>query len=241
MQSLKDFVHETDVLQTLSHQNVIQFHGLCLKGKAIFMLLEPVKSCNLLEHVRTAQFSLSHGEVLEMAFDIVTGMAYLHKQGIVHRNLTASNIVIGENGKCKISNFQQALIRKQGVSLSRKSTAGKVRWMAVEVLSNSQYSMMSDVWSYGILLYELATQGQTPYPSLTDGLVCHKVPSGHRMSAPPGCPSGLYNIMTKCWVEVPRQRPSSDILQGSIEPKTKSGKRVRTKSLRKRVLGRRSM
>ena len=215
--SLKDFVHETEVLQTLSHQNVIQFHGFCPKGKTIFMVLGPVKSCNLLQHIRTSQFSLSHGDVLQMAFEIVGSMAYLHKQGIIHRNLSASNIVIGENNKCKISNFQQALMRKQGVSMSSKSTTGKVRWMAVEVLSNNQYSMMSDVWSYGILLYELATQGQTPYPDLTDGLVCLKVPSGHRMSAPPGCPTGLFNIMANCWQEIPCQRPSSDKVQGSIE------------------------
>ena len=216
-QPLNDFLHETEVLQTLSHQNVTQFHGFCSKGRALFMVLEPLKSCNLLQQIRESQFSLAHGEVLEMALDIVSGMAYLHKQGIIHRNLTASNIVIGNDNNCKISNFQQALIRKQGVSLSGKSTAANVRWMAVEVLSNNQYSMMSDVWSYGILLYELATQGQIPYPNMTDGLVCHRVPDGYRMPAPLGCPMGLYDVMTDCWKEGSRHRPTSDQLQGSIE------------------------
>ena len=214
---LGDFLHEVEVLQTLSHEHVIAFLGLCPKGKTKFIVLESVKSHNLLQCIQTLPSPLRHTEVFDMALQVASGMAHLHMQGVVHRYLSASNIMIGDDNKCKIANFQQALLRKQGISLPGKKIEGNVRWMAIEVLSNDQYSTMSDVWSYGIFLYELATQGQTPYSELTNGLVCHKVPDGHRISAPPACPPGLYNIMYSCWNENPRHRPTFNVLKGSIE------------------------
>ena len=217
-QPLGLLVHEAEALQTLSHPHVIGFLGICPKGMTIFIVMEPVEVCNLLQYLRTLKFSLNHSRVLEMALHVASGMAYLHKQGIIHRNLSASNVMIGDDGKCKIANFQHALLHKQGgVSLSSKKLDGNVRWMAVEVLSNNQYSTMADVWSYGIFLYELSTQGQTPYPGLTDGLVCYKVPEGYCMSAPPGCPVGLYDIMASCWKESTRHRPTSNEIQSRIE------------------------
>ena len=215
--SIGDFLHEAEVLKMLSHPCIIKLQALCSKGKVILMVLESVKHYNLLKYMQVAQLSLSNSGILEMADEIANGMAYLHKQGIIHRNLSASSIIISNETKCKISNFHWAVIGKQGMTLASDNVPRKVRWMAVEVLSNNKYSMMSDVWSYGVCLYELVTNGQTPYFDMTDEVVCQKVQDGYRMLAPPVCPKGLYEIMTKCWKEGECHRPTFYQIQSSIE------------------------
>ena len=214
---LSDFLHEAEVLKTLNHQYVSNLHGLCSRGQYIFVVLEAMKHINVLQYLHDSYMPSNHNTVLEMSRQIANGMAYIHKQGITHRNLCASAIMIGDDMNFKISNFQFALLRNQGVPLPKESKFVSVRWMAAEVLFNNQYSKMSDVWSYGILLYEIATSGQTPYPNMTSIEVCDKIPGGYRMPAPPLCPVGLYNLMCQCWrADIP-ERPTFDQVQKNIE------------------------
>ena len=214
MVSLKNVLHEAEVLKMLSHPGIIKLHGICTKSKVIFMVFECVKHCNLLQYIQAIQLSLNHNRILVLSDEIADGMAYLHKQGIIHQYLSASSIMISEKMNCKISNFHQALLSKQGVALALPAM---VRWNAVEVLSNNQCSTMSDIWSYGVLLYELASHGQTPYSDMTDDVVCQRVTDGYRMPTPPSCPKGLYDIMMKCWKEGPRHRPTFNEILSSIK------------------------
>lgn len=211
-QPLKEFVHEAELLQTLSHQSIISFHGLCPQGK-VFVILEEVKSHNFLQCLQTLHFPLSHAEMLEKAIDVARGVAYLHRQGIILRCLSASSIMIGCDNKCKITKFKQATTQKE---FAPYQSLADTRWMAIEVLSKNQYSFKSDVWAFGIFLYELVSHGQTPYPDLeTDGIVCMKVKDGHRMLAPPGYLTG--DVMEECWKTDPKQRPTFDQINGKLE------------------------
>ena len=214
---LRDFLHEAEVLKTLDNPYITRFNGLCSKGDVIFMVLDLVKHSTLLQYLQNTDVPLNHGTILEMSMQVANGLSYLHKQGIIHRNLSASRIMVSNEMICQISNFQYALLRKQGLALSKENKALNVRWMAVEVLSNNTYSKMSDVWSYGVFLYELATWGQTPYPDLTLQSVLEKVLDGYRMLAPPVCPIGLYDIMVQCWKENPYERPIIDHVRKNIE------------------------
>ena len=225
-----DFLQEAEVLKPLVHENVIKLHGLCPKGNKVFIVLDYMNHSNMLQYLQAVGCSVSHATMLQMSCQVANGMEYLQKQGVIHRNLSASSIMVSDDMMCKISNFHQALVRNQRGTLSKDKQGAKVRWMPVEVLSDDRYSMKSDVWSYGMFLYELASWGETPYPGMTNKDVCEKVPDGYRMSSPPVCPIGLHEIMLQCWKENPLERPTFDQLQKSVKNLISQDKRWETDS-----------
>lgn len=215
--NVTDFLQEAEVLKTVAHPHVIKLHGLCSTSAKPFIVFDLVKHINLLNYLHDVGCTLTRTKMLQMSSQIANGMVFLQKQGIIHRNLSASNIMVSDDMTIRIANFSCALVQNQKDNLTKNMKAAKIRWMPVEVISNNQYSMKCDIWSYGVLLYELASWGDAPYPRMTDAEVKRKVPDGYRMSAPPACPSGLYEIMLQCWKENPLHRPAFNQLQKNIE------------------------
>lgn len=137
---------------------------------------------------------------------------------IIHRDLAARNILVGEDHKCKVADFGFARDIMTSLVYERKSEGRlPIRWMAPESLYDNIFSVKSDIWSFGVLIWEIVTLGSTPYPGISAATVMKKVRDGYRLDKPEHCRRELYNIMYYCWDEDPKERPSFDELVDRLE------------------------
>ncbi|XP_043202608.1 proto-oncogene tyrosine-protein kinase receptor Ret-like [Amphibalanus amphitrite] len=163
-------------------------------------------------------------ELIGYAWQIARGMSYLVEMKMVHRDLAARNVLLAAGGVCKISDFGLTRDVYEG-SLYQKTSKGRVpvKWMAIESLEEHIYTSKSDVWSFGVLLWELVTLGATPYPGVTPERLCHLLKSGYRMDRPPSCTQDMYSIMRQCWEELPSSRPTFSELTMWFDKMLQSG------------------
>uniref|UniRef100_A0A671KEF6 Fyn related Src family tyrosine kinase n=1 Tax=Sinocyclocheilus anshuiensis TaxID=1608454 RepID=A0A671KEF6_9TELE len=148
---------------------------------------------------------------IEMGAQVASGMAYLELQNYIHRDLAARNVLVGDNNVCKVADFGLARVI-QNVYEAKEGTKFPVKWTAPEAIHENKFTIKSDVWSFGILLYEIVTFGQMPYPTMTNFQVVQQLPKGYRMPCPLNCPKYLYDIMYECWKDSPADRPTFETL-----------------------------
>jgi serine/threonine protein kinase len=177
------------------------------------MVFEFMNQGNLVDLVRAKQKQLYPAELLLISTHILNGMCYLEENNIIHRDLALRNVLITQNSDghyvAKISDFGLSRFGNQGIySLSSTSANLPIKWTAPESALYGQYNNKTDVWSFGIALWELYSYGMTPYPSMTNDEALNNVVKGYRMPAPENCPENIYKIMLKCWAAEPSERPS---------------------------------
>jgi len=216
VKSLKDqnkaaqaFLAEASVMTSLNHKNLIQLLGVVLPDKntqnQIYVVLEFMTKGALLEYLRSrGRAVVTQNNLLQFASDIASGMEYLEKKKLVHRDLAARNILISDKCTAKVSDF--GLARDANFNLE----GGKfpVKWTAPEALKHSQFSNKSDVWSYGITLWEMWSFGRVPYPKVHVKDLLNKIMNGYRMDSPENCHQKVYQLMKSCWLKDPKLRPS---------------------------------
>lgn len=157
-------------------------------------------------------------ELLEFARQVAVGMDFLAKNRVVHRDLAARNVLVCSNKTVKISDFGLSRDIYQE-NLYRKTGTGKlpIKWLALESLTHQVYTSQSDVWSFGVLLYEICTLGGNPYPLLSTSNLIAKLKSGYRMEQPSSCADELYALMLSCWSAMPIERPTFSCLQARLQ------------------------
>ena len=215
--SPQEFLQEAALMKKLRHQKLIQLYAVCTKEEPIYIITELMKHGSLLEFLRGDGRSLKLPQLIDMSVQVASGMAYLEEQNYIHGDLAARNILVGENMICKVADFGLARIIDEDIYEAHTGAKFPIKWTSPEAALYNRFTIKSDVWSFGIVLYEIITYSRFPYPGMTNAEVLEKIQTGYRMGCPPNCPQQLHNVMTDCWREEPANRPKFEILQWHLE------------------------
>ncbi|XP_022111654.1 mitogen-activated protein kinase kinase kinase A-like [Acanthaster planci] len=210
----EDFLEELRTMTSIGHHpNVVSLLGACRRQEVLYVALEYLPRGDLRSYLRTARSqsdsdedALSPERLVNFALNVAKGMEHLAKTGVIHRDLAARNILLGKGLIAKVSDF--GLSRGEDIYVQTSTRRVPVRWSAIESLRYKKYTIKSDVWSFGIVLWEIATLGGTPYPNIRSELLPEKLKRGYRMPKPENCDEKSYTLMRKCWEEDPKNRPT---------------------------------
>lgn len=210
-EAIRSFTTEACLMTSLRHKNLVRLLGITIDGPNICLVTEFMEKGSLSEYMRTrGRQRVTLMDQIRFAKDTCSGMAYLESKKVVHRDLAARNILIAEDYTAKVCDFGLAS-REKFSDINMNSGKGcriPIKWTAPESLRLGEFSSKSDMWSFGILLYEIYSFGRLPYPKIPVDDVLKYVESGYRMEAPEGCPSKIYEIMKRAWSAEPKDRPT---------------------------------
>ena len=206
-------IEEIRHLLKLHHPKLVQVYGACTKEEPVYIVMELMKQGSLLEYLRGEGKSLKLPQLINIATHVATGMAYLEEQNCAHYNLAARNILVGEHLLCKVADFGLARVIDEDIYEANTGAKFPIIWTAPEAAMYNRFTIKSDVWSMGIVMYETITYGRFPYPGMTNAQVLEELQQGYRMPRPMGCPDKLYNVMLDCWREDPASRPTFETLR----------------------------
>ncbi|XP_053223578.1 fibroblast growth factor receptor 1 isoform X2 [Podarcis raffonei] len=222
---LSDLISEMEMMKIIGkHKNIINLLGACTQDGPLYVIVEYASKGNLREYLQARrppgmeycynpthipEEQLSFKDLVSCAYQVARGMEYLASKKCIHRDLAARNVLVTEDSVMKIADF--GLARDiHHIDYYKKTTNGRlpVKWMAPEALFDRIYTHQSDVWSFGVLLWEIFTLGGSPYPGVPVEELFKLLKEGHRMDKPSNCTNELYMMMRDCWHAVPSQRPT---------------------------------
>ncbi|KAF5280522.1 hypothetical protein FQR65_LT00273 [Abscondita terminalis] len=210
-------VKETDIknLRKLNHPNIIKFKGVCTQSPCYCVVMEFCPYGPLYDLLKNQQKIVTPSRVVQWAKQIASGMQYLHAHKIIHRDLKSPNVLIGDGEIIKISDFGTS--RTWNEVSTKMSFAGTVAWMAPEAIQEQACSEKIDIWSFGVVLWELLTC-ETPYKDMEQSAIMYMVGTGKlRPPVPSTCPEGIKLIMQMCWKFNPKDRPSFKLICNHLE------------------------
>ncbi|XP_052024616.1 tyrosine-protein kinase receptor UFO isoform X4 [Apodemus sylvaticus] len=226
---LEDFLSEAVCMKEFDHPNVMRLIGVCFQGSDREGFPEPVVILPFMKHGDLHSFLLYSrlGDqpvflptqmLVKFMADIASGMEYLSTKRFIHRDLAARNCMLNENMSVCVADFGLSKKIYNG-DYYRQGRIAKmpVKWIAIESLADRVYTSKSDVWSFGVTMWEIATRGQTPYPGVENSEIYDYLRQGNRLKQPVDCLDGLYALMSRCWELNPRDRPSFAELREDLE------------------------
>ncbi|XP_015423222.1 PREDICTED: tyrosine-protein kinase Fes/Fps [Myotis davidii] len=212
------FLQEARILKQYSHPNIVRLIGVCTQKQPIYIVMELVQGGDFLTFLRTEGARLRMKTLLQMVGDAAAGMEYLESKGCIHRDLAARNCLVTEKNVLKISDFGMSREEEDGIyAASGGLRQVPVKWTAPEALNYGRYSSESDVWSFGILLWETFSLGASPYPNLSNQQTREFIEKGGRLPCPELCPDAVFRLMEQCWAYEPGERPSFSAIHQELQ------------------------
>ncbi|XP_062502144.1 ephrin type-A receptor 4a-like [Corticium candelabrum] len=219
------FLREAAILGQFHHPNVVALYGVVTLGSPLLIVLEYLENGDLKQYLTKQRADICSSSpsleclgkrLLKMCREIASGLEYLSAKLFVHRDLAARNILLDHENTCKIGDF--GLARDVAEETYYFTRGGKIpiRWSAPETWNFCKYSSASDVWSYGILLYEIWSLGCRPYGCTPNSEVMSLTDEGYRLPPPPGCSRSMYRLMIDCWNGDSHDRPSCSDVVGRL-------------------------
>ncbi|XP_078587238.1 fibroblast growth factor receptor 2-like isoform X6 [Branchiostoma floridae x Branchiostoma japonicum] len=230
---LADLVSEMETMKRIGkHKNIINLLGCCTQDGPLFVIVEYAEHGNLRDFLRSRRppsmdyykmavecdKPLTHKDLVSFAYQIGRGMEFLHSKKCIHRDLAARNVLVADGNVMKIADF--GLARDiHNMDYYKKTTNGRlpVKWMPPEALFDRVYTTQSDVWAFGVLLWEIMTLGGGPYPGIPVEELFKLLKEGHRMERPQNCSAEMYELMRWCWQANPNTRPNFNILVENLD------------------------
>lgn len=203
----KKFLQEGRILKQYDHPNIVKLIGICVQKQPIMIVMELVPGGSLLTYLRKNSAVLTESQLMNMCQDASAGMRYLESKNCIHRDLAARNCLVGYANIVKISDFGMSREEEEYI-VSDGMKQIPIKWTAPEALNFGKYTSLCDVWSYGILCWEIFSRGSTPYSGLSNSKAREKIDSGYRMPAPENIPDEMYRLMLRCWEYQPENRPN---------------------------------
>jgi len=212
----KKFLQEGRILKQYEHPNIVKFIGICVQKQPIMIVMELVSGGSLLNYLRTSSDKLTTKALLGMCQDAASGMEYLESKNCIHRDLAARNCLVSDTHCVKISDFGMSREEEEYI-VSDGLKQIPIKWTAPEALNYGKYTSLCDVWSFGVLAWEIFSKGGTPYQGMTNTRARELIDSGYRMPAPDGTPDEMYQLMLRCWQYEPEDRPHFSEIHATVE------------------------
>lgn len=205
------FIKEAVSMRDFDHDNVLPLIGLSFKKSGEPLLIIPfMQNGELLSYLCETRNVLTVFNLLSYGLDVAKGMEYLSTMKFVHRDLAARNCLLDENFTVKIADFGLSRDVYQNDYYKPDGRSGQIpiKWMAPETIRGERQSYKSDVWSFGVLLWEIMTRGMIPYAAVNNAEILSHIESGNRLEKPAVCPLSVYQLMQQCWQVERNLRPS---------------------------------
>ena len=232
--AVEDMQREVEMMKSLRHDNIVKIKGVLEDGLSVVIVMEYVRLGSLDRYLQVNVHSVELKQLFGYSQNIVDGMEYLTHNKIIHRDLAARNILVADQETVKISDFGLAREAKENdFYVMNSATRIPIKWEAIECLTHRRYSSKSDVWSFGVTLWEMFAYGATPVMAGCENFFSpdsssdqskqdfkewlHKLESGHRLPRTDRCPEYLYTVMLRCWQREPLERPSFHELKRELK------------------------
>ncbi|KAM5159499.1 ephrin type-A receptor 5 isoform 8-T8 [Callospermophilus lateralis] len=215
----RDFLGEASIMGQFDHPNIIHLEGVVTKSKPVMIVTEYMENGSLDTFLKKNDGQFTVIQLVGMLRGIAAGMKYLSDMGYVHRDLAARNILINSNLVCKVSDFGLSRVLEDDPEAAYTTRGGKIpiRWTAPEAIAFRKFTSASDVWSYGIVMWEVVSYGERPYWEMTNQDVIKAVEEGYRLPSPMDCPVALYQLMLDCWQKDRNSRPKFDEIVNMLD------------------------
>uniref|UniRef100_A0A8C7NYU9 Ephrin type-A receptor 7 n=1 Tax=Oncorhynchus mykiss TaxID=8022 RepID=A0A8C7NYU9_ONCMY len=226
----RDFLCEASIMGQFDHPNVVHLEGVVTRGKPVMIVIEYMENCSLDAFLRKHDGQFTVIQLVGMLRGIAAGMRYLSDMGYVHRDLAARNVLVNSNLVCKVSDFGLSRVIDDDPEAVYTTTGGKipVRWTAMEAIQYRKFTSASDVWSYGIVMWEVMSYGERPYWDMSNQDVIKAIEEGYRLPAPMDCPPGLHQLMLDCWQKDRADRPKFDQIVGILDKMIRNPNTLKT-------------
>ncbi|XP_029918152.1 tyrosine-protein kinase ITK/TSK isoform X2 [Myripristis murdjan] len=210
--SEEEFIEEARIMTRLSHCKLVQLYGVCTQRSPMCLVFEFMENGCLSDYLRARRGRLSQDTMLGMCLDVSEGMAYLESSNFIHRDLAARNCLVSKNNEVKVSDFGMTRFVFDDQYTSSQGSKFPVKWSSPEVIKYCKFSSKSDVWSFGVLMWEVYSEGRLPYEHRSNAEVVESLNAGLRLLKPRLAPDAVYLLMEWCWKEKPDDRPSFALL-----------------------------